>query len=339
VVGFCVVGEQEDTKMMTRSGFHSKLRLLAVVGGLALAACVLVLMATHKPAEAAFPGTNGKIVFDRTQLTGSVSDSELYTITSDGKSVKRLTNNSFDDATPAYSPDGKRIAFTSNRYSGTDYDIFIMNPGFGVKNLTNTQDWEASAAWSPDGRKIAFARGSNLFVRNANGTNERLLTDVSFNASPSWSPDGSKIVFSSTREGFGITDLWVMNADGTDPRRLTDPPPEGCHREFPDWSPDGTKVVFSYRCFIEEDEGIYVINADGSGQKRLVASGINDFDEMIMPAWSPNGRKIAFVCLASGRVNDLFVMRADGTNSVNYTNTPEAAEFSPSWQPVKAPSG
>ena len=76
-----------------------------------------------------------------------------------------------------------------------------------------------------------------------------------------------------------------------------------------------------------------MVNADGSGQKRLLAPGINDFDEMIMPAWSPNGRKIAFVCLASGRLNDLFVMRADGTNSSNYTNTPEGRNSLPAGSP------
>ena len=238
--------------MMTRSGSHDKVRLVAIVGALALAACVLGLMAAHEPAEAAFPGGNGKIAFDRTQLTASDNDSELYTISSDGKTVKRLTNNSYEDATPAYSPDGKRIAFTSNRYGGSgDYDIFIMNPGVGVKNLTNTREpWEASAAWSPDGSKIAFARGGDIFVRNVDGTNERLLTGVSFNGSPSWSPDGSRIVFDSLREGFDTTDLWVMNPDGTDqkthrsaPRRL----PQGIPGLVARWHQGGLHVPLWFR--------------------------------------------------------------------------------------------
>jgi TolB protein len=164
--------------MVARS-FYPKLRLLAIVGGLALATCVLALMAAHKPAEAAFPGTNGKIAFASQAAFGGEPDTEIYTITADGGDIKRLTNDPYQDLSPAFSADGSRIAFTSDRYEvDRDLDIFTMNPkGTGIKkNVTHTSTAsEVMAAWSPDGRKIAFVRGLDIFARNANGTNERQL--------------------------------------------------------------------------------------------------------------------------------------------------------------------
>jgi TolB protein len=337
--------------MVARS-FYPKLRLLAIVGGLALATCVLALMAAHKPAEAAFPGTNGKIAFASQAAFGGEPDTEIYTITADGGDIKRLTNDPYQDLSPAFSADGSRIAFTSDRYEvDRDLDIFTMNPkGTGIKkNVTHTSTAsEVMAAWSPDGRKIAFVRGLDIFARNANGTNERQLTeDTESSFSPSWSPDGSTILFARRCDAslpcLG-SDLWVMNADGTDERKFfTDLIPEGCSRESPDWSPDGTKVVFRYTCQDTSENGIYVVNDDGSGQQRLIASFDDNVNE---PAWSPNGRKIAF-SRANNEPNgdqtvglrDIYVMRADGTNVINYTNTPFAEEYAPSWQPRVAPAG
>ena len=342
---------------MIPSNFYPKVRLLAIVGGLALAACVLGLMATHKPAESAFPGGNGKIAFDSFPATGSEdNDTEIYTVTSDGKVLMKLTNDPYEDLNPTFSADGRRIAFSSNRHRLMDYDIFTMNTGgTGLKNVTNNSAPlnEGAPAWSPNGQKIAFERfriplsGISIYVRKADGTKERRLTEDTGNersSNPSWSPDGSKIVFDTNREGppendtVG-TDLWVMNANGTGERKFfTDPLPQDCNREQPDWSPDGTKVVFVYTCHNvppPEGNGIYVADSDGSDQKRLVGPGRS-------PVWSPNGQKIAFVRLPddeNATQVDVFVMRSDGTNVTNYTNTPEVDEGSPSWQPVIAPSG
>jgi Tol biopolymer transport system component len=121
-----------------------------------------------------------------------------------------------------------------------------------------------------------------------------------------------KIAFESDRSG--NNDIWVMNADGTNPVQLTTDP-AGDHT--PAWSPDGTKIAF----VSDRDGGnfeIYVMNADGSGQTRLTDDPAQDFD----PTWSPDGSRIAFVSDRDDGFFDIFVMNADGSGPTNLTNVP-----------------
>jgi Tol biopolymer transport system component len=140
----------------------------------------------------------------------------------------------YEDAYPNWSPDGSKIAFTSNRpgLPGDHPEIFVMNAdGTGVIQLTETDETTANyePSFSPDGTKIAFAAIGNhyavtswqIFVMNVDGTGITQLTDNSYdNYEPYWSPDGSKIAFTSTRDG--DPDIFVMNAfDGTGQTQLT----------------------------------------------------------------------------------------------------------------------
>jgi Tol biopolymer transport system component len=162
---------------------------------------------------------------------------EIYVMDADGTNQVRLTDNAASDRNPAFSPnpDGSRIAFTSTRVpSGSD--IFVMgavdsdNDGNGdnLVRFTGAQS-DSSPAWSPDGTKIAFQSGrddpqGDIYVMDAapeSGTNNALrLTDTTEgDFEPNWSPDGSKIVFTSGRDG--NFEIYVMNADGSAPKRLT----------------------------------------------------------------------------------------------------------------------
>jgi Tol biopolymer transport system component len=221
-------------------------------------------------------------------------------------------------------------------------------PGAGAPKPSRSV---ASPAWSPDGKHVAFVQESatphresggdkaswswtfkaDIVVVNADGSRKRTLTRTPnrLESNPVWSPDGSEIVFVSEDER-GNRDLFLIAADGSNPRRLTRS--ANLDEHSPAWSPDGTQITF-VRTGAQEDllaEGeqigeIHVINADGTGQHKLTAGG--DEAEDSLPAWSPDGTRIAFA-RGYGRPTLVIVMKADGTHP-----RPIRGAISPVWSP------
>ena len=157
---------------------------------------------------------------------------EICVMNSDGSNPVNLTNNPASDGSSAWSPDGTKIAFSSDRDENSE--IYVMNSdGSNQTNLTDNPAPDYSPTWSPDGIKIAFSTyrsGNPIYVINADGSGQTsLLASPSgggFNRSPAWSPDGTKIAFAGARVRFtagrdGDTDIWVMNATGSNTTRLT----------------------------------------------------------------------------------------------------------------------
>ncbi|MBM3213279.1 hypothetical protein FJZ33_13770 [Candidatus Poribacteria bacterium] len=119
------------------------------------------------------------------------------------------------------------------------------------------------------------------------------------------SPQKPQIVFHSNRDDASFDDIYVMDQDGSNIRRLTNTP--GFYDEIPDWSPDGQKIVFcSTR---DENLELYVMNADGSDKRNLTKNSVEDY----MPSWSPDGKKIAFRSARDGNY-EVYVVDADGKN-------------------------
>jgi Tol biopolymer transport system component len=181
-------------------------------------------------------------------------------------------------------------------------------------------------SWSPDSSRIAFSRHSEMWVVNADGTNQTKLLDNGL--SPSWSPDSTKIAFIHFPLGYSghvespDGDIWVMDADGTNQMNLTNG--AGWDRD-PSWSTDSTRIVFVRQS--DSDFDIWVMDTDGSNQTKLT-SGL---DEVFHPTWSPDGTKIAFQSV-SGRNTDIWVMDADGSNQKSLTNS-STWYSNPEWLP------
>jgi len=271
-----------------------------------------------KPSAPSGVSDTGGNRIDPASLVGRITfsdDTFVYVVNANGSGLTRLTKGPTRDFDPAWSPDGKRIVFRSERDGSSQ--IYVMNAdGTGQRNISRTAEDNWGPAWSSDGAWIAFnsARGTGNtkmygYVMTPDGSDVRKLSDI-WVEYPAWSPDGKRIAFMSMMpDAFGTNphyEIHVMNADGSGLKRLTHAPGEN---GWPAWSPDGKKIAFTSA---RDDRGssgdlgpffdIYVMDADGSNQIRLTR-GFGQFS-----AWSPDGRYILF---ASGGA--LAVVRADGS--------------------------
>lgn len=324
----------------------TNLRLLAVVGALSLAAFVLALTATHKPARATLPGANGKIAF--------VGDNEgymsgIYTMNPDGSGLETLVppgglRGGMYNESPSWSPDGQRMAFTKSHnvdeYTNIYDGIYVMNADGSGEEGIMPDGYDPQ--WLPNGRKISFLRRAEgasetgLYVMKPDGSG--VEKRASFPISPyshTWSPDGRKIAFGcSARPRRADWEICVMKSDGSDMKKLTRNRKDD---EGPDWSPDGRKIVFSrYHkgCDSGYCDDIHVINTDGSGNRRLTDSP--NMSEL-GPVWSPDGRRIAFGRYGSENPPvGIYVMKADGSKEHRVLDYDEFGLrfYSLAWQPL-----
>jgi Tol biopolymer transport system component len=299
------------------------------------------------PAAATFPGANGKIAFSSIR---NVGDLEIYSMNSDGGSQTRLTNTPSTEANPTWSPDGTKIAFTTDRnepnphtcfYLSCNSEIYVMNAdGSGQTRITNSAGPDWSPAWSPDGTQIAFtsARDGNyeIYVMNADGTAQtRLTNDPAWDAGADWSPNGQKIAF-DRYPGDGNGEVYVMNADGTGQQNITN---NSAYDSSASWSPDGSKIAFISDREDQTNQFFDIYTADATGQNATNVTQTPDVNEGD-PVWSPDGTKLAFdrYIFVTTPDYDVYVMSSSGGDQQDITNK-QRDDTEPDWQAVTTGAG
>lgn len=184
--------------------------------------------------------------------SGPRGEREIWQRSFVGGEAMNLTKHPAEDVQPEWGPDG-RIAFFSNRDSES-LELYLLNPTDGrVERLTDNEYYDSGAAWGPDGSAVVFTRyfpetegaddggHGEVILLDLTSGEERQLTELGgYNGGLSYSPDGSFITFHRTADGG--SELWMMNADGSNPRALTDTPID---EYSPEWSPDGQWIAFT----------------------------------------------------------------------------------------------
>lgn len=230
---------------------------------------------------------------------------EVFVMDYDGARAKKITANGSINRSPAWSPDGKMIAFVSLR-SGAPRLMLINSDGVLRTAFPQSGELNGAPAWAPDGALIAFssARDGNAEIytlRVSDGTLTRLTRNDAIDTSPTWSPDGRSIAFTSDRSG--APQIWVMDSDGGSARRLTSELP---YCDAPTWSV-GPAEAIAFTGRVPGGFDIFSYDMKSGTLNRLTTNtGINEY-----PRWSPDGRHIVFASNRSGAM-DIYTMDATG---------------------------
>ena len=291
-------------------------RTLSLLAALGAASAVVVA-----PAASAGGYASPAFVF----TSDRDGDSEIFVRYTDG-SVRRLTRNGVADFGAAWSPDGRRLAFSRQVGEGTA--LFVMNAdGSGARRLTSPVttpegllSFDVSPAWSPDGRQLAFSSnrrggGPDIWRIRLDGTGlVRVTGGAAYvgDTNPTWSPDARWLWFDTDRNGDFNRELYRVRPDGTSLQRMTRTP-DNVDDAAADFSPDGSRIVFiSTRANGSQD--LYTLRPDGTGVRPLGTPTAGQ-DE-VFPRWTANAR--AVLHWRFGTADDprerIWLVDADGTD-------------------------
>ena len=249
---------------------------------------------------------------------------DLYVMDLDGAGLRALTSDRSIALSPAFSPEGSLLLFTSYR-GGSGPQIFVIQAGGGRPYLVSGRaGLNTCPSYSPDGREIVCALSLDgnpeIYLLDARGgTPNRLTNSRAIDTSPCWAPTGREIAFTSDRAG--TPQVYVMDREGGNVRRLTY---DVDYTDSPAWSPRGDRIAFVARTAAGFD--VYVCAADGSGT-RLVVSGASNEN----PRWSADGRHLVFASNRDGTPG-LYVSDLD-ERPPRRLDTGGLRAQSPAWSP------
>ena len=237
----------------------------------------------------------------------------------------QLTTNAGYDVHPDWSPDGSRIAFSSEISGITN--IWLMDPDGGSKvQLTGSSQRDTRPCWHPGGDTIVFNRPEReniwaIDVSLGEPSTFEIYSDGCEDQAPRYSPDGEKIAFEKNPDE--TWEIFTINSDGSGLFQVTDLP--GTWQQKADWHPDGTRIAFA-RWSHAGEHGIWTIHPDGENLTKVCDKGRQT------PRWSRNGTKIAFESSEISGNLDIYIINGDGTNLVQVTTNPADDRF-PTWSP------
>lgn len=264
---------------------------------------------------------NTKIAYTSERSGGK----ELYVMDYDGNDAHAITAYREITMTPAWAPDGEKIAFTRLRLrAGADIEI-VSRVDRRSYTFPRAGGTTTTPSWSPDGSKIAFASSrdgsdTEIYIADWNGRNMRRLTvSKGVDISPVWNPrTGREIAFVSDRNG--TAQIYIMDAEGTNARRIIN---DGGTAVNPAWSPDGQRIAFAWQRSRTSYFDIYVHDLATGRNDQLTSEWNNE-----KPTWSPDGRHLAFESNRSGGTH-IYSMLADGTKVRQLTTT--GKNQAPAW--------
>jgi len=277
----------------------------------------LLRLVAHKMADEIMkimgerPIYNTKITF----ISNRSGNDEIFMMDYDGYNQTRLTFNKVKDYMPAWSAEGKTIAYTSYRFP--EAGLFILNPFEMEIKEVQSKGTNFSPSFSPSGKKLAFCStieegNSEIYVADSNGEKiKRLTFNQAIDTSPSWSPTSREIAFTSDRGG--TPQIYIMDAEGSNVRRVSF---GGNYHDAPAWSPTGDRIAYVSR--VDQIFDIYILNLRTNQIVKLTES----YARNESPCWSPDGRHLVFSSNRTGIIQ-LYSIDYDSQNLRRLTSKGE----------------
>ena len=314
-----------------------------------VAAVNLVLSLSLAPAAGA-DFFNGRIAFssERDTPAGATRVFDIFSMNPDGTGVRRLTTNPETDRQPDWSPTGRDITYTIRKPgSSANFEAARMTAaGTGHRRLTTTPEGQSSSqpSWRPDGKGIVFRRSGpgrrdgSIWQMGLLGANPAVRFQPPFNPLyPAWSPDMKRVLFAAIVSPDRDTDRGIFTMEGSGGRLTTLFDVPGAYDSAPAWSPDGRRIAFESNADVdggnpEGDMELWTMRANGSNRRQLTRNTAHDEG----PAWSPDGRLLAYTSGPDNLHGDTHVITVRGRELRTLTSFAGADE-SPDWQAIPAP--
>lgn len=260
---------------------------------------------------------------------------EIFVMDYDGANMEQISSHKSISISPAWSPDGTKVAYTSYvKRKGSTFrnaDLLLLDLSSGTRSLVSyRQGINSGAAFSPDGRHIylTVSQGSNpdIYKMSLDGNLTGKITNGpagAMNVEPALAPDG-RLTFSSDRAGRPM--IYTADSNGNDVKRITF---AGVFNSSPSWSPDGKKIAFAGQSSGNFD--IFVMNSDGTGMIRLTSATLKN-GKMASnedPSFSPDGRFVMYTSNRTGS-SQIYISTVDGTEERRMTNDSHNY-YKPKW--------